>query len=74
MTKTATKAKHESLKGIENCRVSEVGISNFAECLQEGPSTCSYSLPFGYCFLCKHPQLDLIIENTKKAHLVAVEQ
>jgi hypothetical protein len=71
MIKAAVKAKHRSLNGIENCRVFDIGIPNFAECLQAGPSTCSYALPFGYCFLCKHPRLDEIIENSRKAQLGA---
>jgi len=71
MTKHTVKLKGKSMHGIENCRVSEIGVENFAECLQQGPNTCSHALPFGYCFLCKHPRLDDIIENTKKAQLVA---
>ncbi len=39
-----------------------------AECVQQGPTPCSHALPFGYCFLCNHPRLDEIIENTKRAH------
>ncbi len=66
MTKQNTKIKTKSLRGIEHCRVVEIGIGNFAECLQAGPATCSHALPFGYCFLCMHPRLDEIIENTKK--------
>jgi hypothetical protein len=56
----------KSLRGIENCRVVDIGIGNFAECLKAGPATCSHALPFGYCFLCMHPRVDEIIENTKK--------
>lgn len=56
---------NRSLRGIENCRVLEVGVSGFAECLKQGPATCSHAVPFGYCFLCKNPRLELIIENTK---------
>lgn len=73
MNKVAVKAKPRSLFGIEKCRVSDVGVSGFAECLQKGPSSCPYAVPFGYCFLCKHPRLDLIIENTRKARQVAAE-
>ena len=62
--------KTKSMRGIKNCRAVEIGIEKFAECLQQGPSTCSYAVPFGYCFLCKHPRLDEIIENTKKAALL----
>jgi hypothetical protein len=65
MTKQTTKGKTKSLRGIENCRVVDIGIGNFAECLKAGPATCSHALPFGYCFLCMHPHVDEIIENTK---------
>lgn len=67
MTKQSVKTKTKSLRGLENCRVVEIGVANFAECVQQGPTTCSHALPFGYCFLCMHPRLDEIIENTKKA-------
>jgi hypothetical protein len=67
MAKQTVKTK--SLRGFENCRVLEVGVNGFAECLKPGPATCSHAVPFGYCFLCKNPQLDLMIENTK-AHMM----
>ncbi len=67
MTKETVKLKTKSLRGIENCRVIEIGVEKFAECLQQGPNTCSHALPFGYCFLCQHPRLAEIIENTKRA-------
>jgi len=71
MTRKTLKVKSGSMRGIENCRVLDIGINKFAECLKEGPSTCSYAVPFGYCFLCKHPRLDRIIENTRNAQVVA---
>ncbi len=71
MNKPATKAPVRPLRGIQNCRVLEIGIEDMAECLKQGPSTCSYALPFGYCFLCKHPRLDEIIANTKKSQISA---
>lgn len=67
MAKQTVKAKGKSLRGIKNCRVVEIGLGNFAECVQQGPIDCSHALPFGYCFLCMHPSVDEIIENTKKA-------
>lgn len=70
MTEQNTKIKTKSMHGIKNCRVAEIGVENFAECLQQGPNFCPHALPFGYCFLCRHPRLDSIIENTKKAQLV----
>lgn len=62
----------KSLRGFENCRVQEISVNGFAECLKQGPATCSHAVPFGYCFLCKNPRLDLIIENTKAHAIVAV--
>jgi hypothetical protein len=73
MAKTVVKLKTKPATGIENCRVVEIGISKMAECLKPGPCTCSYAVPFGYCFLCKHPQLGKIIANTKKARAVAIQ-
>jgi len=66
MIKQNAKAKPKSLRGIENCRVLEIGVEKFAECLKQGPNPCSYALPFGYCFLCTNPRLDEILANTKK--------
>lgn len=51
---------------ISECRAVDVGVVNFAECLCEGPNACQYALPFGYAFLCRHPRIGEIIENTKK--------
>ena len=62
--------KTESLRGIQNCRVLDIGLEKFAECLKQGPATCAYAVPFGYCFLCRHPHLDQIIKNTKKSQAV----
>ena len=67
MPKRTINKKSKSLGGLQNCRVVEIGIAGFAECVQQGPAPCSHALPFGYCFLCNHPRLDDIIENTKKA-------
>ena len=67
MVKPTSKSKSKSMRGLQNCRVVEIGMGNFAECVQQGPATCSHALPFGYCFLCMHPRVDEIIENTKKA-------
>lgn len=55
---------------IDDCRAVVVDKNNIAECLNTGPNSCSYALPFGYCFLCQHPRLDEIIDNTKKSLVV----
>jgi hypothetical protein len=67
MAKQSAKTKTKSMQDIENCRVVETGIGNFAECANWGPVECPHALPFGYCFLCMHPRIDDIVENTKKA-------
>lgn len=67
MAKQPVKTKNKSMRELENCRVVEIGVAGFAECVQQGPVPCSHALPFGYCFLCMHPRLDDIIENTKRA-------
>jgi hypothetical protein len=66
MAKQTVNAKMKSPRGIENCRAVEIGVGNFAECAQWGPVNCAHALPFGYCFLCMHPRVNEIIENTKK--------
>lgn len=70
MAKPIKKTKTDSLQGFEDCRVRDVGIGNFGECMKAGPATCSHALPFGYCFLCMHPNVDQIIENTKRNMVV----
>lgn len=66
MNESAAKMKAKLVEELKNCRVSDIGIESFGECLQDGPSTCVYALPFGYCFLCGHPQVEKIIEKTKQ--------
>ena len=51
---------------ITHCRAVNIGVSGFAECLCEGPNNCAFALPFGYGFLCQHPRMSEIIENTEK--------
>lgn len=65
MAKQTVKTKTSLKRGIEDCRVVDIGMEKYAECLQQGPATCAYALPFGYCFLCGHPRVNEIIENTR---------
>ncbi len=53
---------------IADCRADAIGLSGFAECSCEGPNACVYALPFGYAFLCQHPRLNEILENSRKVH------
>ena len=71
MIKQNARSKITSLHGYKNCRVVEIGVGSFAECAKWGPVHCAHALPVGYRFLCMHPRVDDIIENTKKALLKA---
>ena len=62
----------QAVQEICDCRATDIGISDFAECLRGGPNSCEYALPFGYAFLCHHPQMKEILENTRKAKLAPV--
>ncbi len=53
------------------CRVVNIGLDGFAECTDVGPKACPYALPFGYAFLCQHPRLAVMLENTRKAKMTA---
>jgi hypothetical protein len=71
MAKVKVTRKTKSGSDIKNCRVVDIGIDKMAECLNQGPCTCSYAVPFGYCFLCNHPQLNQILANSRKAKAAA---
>lgn len=70
MTKQSISSETKSRR-IPNCRVTGIGLEHFAECQQQGPQPCQYAMPFGYCFLCTHPRVDEMIENTRKAEIAA---
>lgn len=67
MMDQSDKSKAKSLRGFEKCRVIEIGLGDFVECAQWGPVNCAHAVPFGYRFLCMHPHVANILENTKKA-------
>ncbi len=59
----------EKLFDIIHCRAENVGIEGLAECLDVGPKACPYAVPFGYAFLCQHPRLRVILENTHRERI-----
>ncbi len=67
MSKKVDASGERDSQKISECRAADVGIVNFAECLQGGPNSCEFALPFGYAFLCRHPRMLEIIENTRKS-------
>ncbi len=76
MSKKMTTSNVDDFDSIRDCRVADIGIDAYGECLQNGPCSCSHALPFGYAFLCQHPRVSEIIEKTKqqKQALVAEKQ
>jgi len=67
MTKQDRKRKTRLPDGLENCRVIEIGIADFAQCVQQGQPLCFHALPLGYVSLSMHPRVNEIIENSKRA-------
>lgn len=72
MTEKKTNREPRPLPNIENCCVADIGLAGFAECQMSGPNLCPYALPFGYCFLCKHPRLDDILAKSKERQATVV--
>lgn len=66
MTVNDSDRDQTAFEEITDCRAMNIGVSGFAECLCEGPNNCAFALPFGYAFLCHHPRMDEIVENTEK--------
>jgi hypothetical protein len=73
MTNIRSKSTSLETEEVPKCKVLEVGIDGYAECLRSGPNTCSYALPFGYAFLCHHPRLPEIVEQSRRAVLTPRE-
>ncbi len=65
MDKNSSKEKTDLYPDIENCRVVDVGLEGYAECSCYGPNPCVFALPFGYGYLCKHPQLEEILSRSR---------
>lgn len=71
MNQKMKKANENTADYTDKCRVIEIGIGDFAECAQWGTVSCEHAMPFGYSFLCMHPRVKVMIENTKKALVAA---
>lgn len=48
----------------QSCRAARLSAS-LASCLSEKPNLCQFAMPWGYSFLCGHPDRDAIIANTE---------
>lgn len=46
------------------CRATS--LSEFAKCLTDKSAACPYAMPFGYRFLCAHPERSTIVARTKQ--------
>ncbi|HUH95779.1 MAG TPA: hypothetical protein VLZ89_00365 [Anaerolineales bacterium] len=72
MNADKTDSKSRDLRSTKDCCVCDVGLTGFAECQMAGPNPCPYALPFGYGFLCRHPQLDALIEKSRERQAAAL--
>ncbi len=48
------------------CKAEDTGLETFLECLQESPSDCQFSLPFGGIYLCECPLRVYVSKKLKK--------
>ncbi|MBT7069601.1 MAG: hypothetical protein HN975_01770 [Anaerolineae bacterium] len=55
------------LPDMDICRAKANGLRGYADCWVEHYHGCEYAVPFGSGTLCRHPQRDVIIQNTINA-------
>jgi len=73
MKQDQTNLKSKPSLNTKDCCVSDIGVDGFAECQMFGPNLCPYAMPFGYGFLCQHPQVDQLVEKSKEKQVTAVK-
>jgi hypothetical protein len=59
------------------CETLDLGLDGFRECPEVGPTVCDFAVPFGYGFLCRHPDCGEPRENAqtqKSARQIVLEQ
>lgn len=47
------------------CKVFDLGLDGFSECSEIGPNNCRFAVPFGYGFLCRHPDCQARSETAR---------
>ena len=53
--------------GFKNLgKARDIGVEGYAECLEDNPAACAFSVPFGYGFLCKCPLRIYIAKKLKQ--------
>jgi hypothetical protein len=48
------------------CKVKDIGLESFLECLEENPLECTFAFSFGYSHLCKCPLRVYIAKTSQK--------
>jgi len=48
------------------CKSKDIGLESFIECLEDNPSSCKFSISFGYGYFCQCPLRIYIAKNLKK--------
>ena len=57
------------LPDMQVCRATDL-TGTFAECLVEKPAMCQYAMPFGYSYLCGHPERGAYKGNPRKVRKI----
>ena len=53
--------------GIEDlCKAEDIGLEGFVKCLEENPSMCDHSIPYGYSWYCSCAPRIYIAKELKK--------
>ena len=64
-TEPPTGRQPRTLPDVQICRVRDIGITDFADCLVQNPFECKYAPSFGNGFLCQHPDWKEICQKTR---------
>ncbi|MFC1476579.1 hypothetical protein ACFL5S_01290, partial [Fibrobacterota bacterium] len=51
---------------MELCKAEDIGLETFLVCLEENPSDCNFSMPFGDAYFCNCPSRIFIAKKIKK--------
>ncbi len=53
--------------GLENiCKVKDIGLKDYLDCLEESPLKCTFALPFGGAYLCRCPLRIYLAKELKR--------
>ncbi len=48
------------------CKVKDIGLKDYLDCLEENPLKCTFALPFGQAYLCRCPLRIYLAKELKR--------